>query len=185
MSNISPVLEFVEIVQLSPAVYKAHCGYNCRDATQQNIPVGGNNRFTPAPTDRGQPSVFDPGRHYDFFQYQFGPGVSLPGNQVWTLNGRTSTASEASAPIVPAIGLVEDLGGGMKRVHFDANNNNRQGTLVQDAMSQVTVILPPPPAVDGPNYFAPGARTDVGHIDVPAGAEVLWELMGQTVNVQV
>jgi hypothetical protein len=177
-------LEFVEIIETSPSPkYRAHFGYRNDSVTPVVIPVGGSNKFNPSPIDRGQPQTFlgvdaghPTGRYYDAFSIPFGPGEALPGNQVWTLSGGTATASEPSAAIIPTIPLVEDIGGGMRRVHFGSNNTNRQGVQVQSEMSRVTVILPPPPVAPGPDYFGAGSRTDTGAIDVPAGATVTWEV---------
>ena len=177
-------LEFVEIIETSPSPkYRAHFGYRNDSVDPVVIPVGGSNKFTPAPADRGQPTTFlgvdaghPVGRYYDAFSIPFGPGEGFPGNQVWTLAGGTSAASEASAAIIPTVVSVEDIGGGLRRVHLGSNNQNRQGTKVQDPMSRITVVLPPPPAVPGPDYFPAGVRTDTGAIDVPAGSTVTWDV---------
>jgi hypothetical protein len=177
-------LEFVEIIETSPSPkYRAHFGYRNDAVAPLSIPVGGSNKFTPAPADRGQPITFlgvdgshPTGRYYDAFSIPFGPGEGLPGNQVWTLASGTATASEASQGITPQVVSVEDLGGGMRRVHLGSWNHNNQGTKVQPGMSRIMIVLPPPPAVDGPDYFSAGVRTDTGAIDVPAGATVTWDV---------
>ncbi|WP_369425674.1 DUF7507 domain-containing protein, partial [Methanothrix sp.] len=55
------------------------------------IPIGDSNKFTPLPSDRNQPTTFEPGRHYDVFTVDFDGS-----NLVWTLNGKTATASSGS-----------------------------------------------------------------------------------------
>ena len=92
---VSPVLECVvdRGAGWAPATrYVARFGYNNRNIFQVAIPVGTNNRFTPAPQDRGQPGVFLPGRQRFVFEIQFNGS-----NLVWTLSGRTATASSNPA----------------------------------------------------------------------------------------
>jgi CSLREA domain-containing protein len=72
--------------------YLARFGYKNHHPFVMSIPLGPNNRFTPNPIDRGQPTQFAPGRQRFVFEVPF-PGSNL----VWTLNGRTSTASSGSA----------------------------------------------------------------------------------------
>jgi hypothetical protein len=82
----SPVLECV--VHHDGGGYTARFGYSNPNAFAVSIPLGTNNRFHPAPTDRGQPTVFLAGRQRYVFEVPF-----TAGNQVWILNGKTSTAS--------------------------------------------------------------------------------------------
>ena len=91
--SISPVLECVRDNGSSANPrYTARFGYNNRQNYTSEIPVGSNNRFTPDPQNRGQPSVFEPGRQRFVFDVPFHSG-----NLVWSLNGRTSTASASSS----------------------------------------------------------------------------------------
>ena len=90
-SGISPIVECIAIN--SRGGYTANFGYLNSNAITIAIPVSAPlNYFNPGPTDRRQPSVFRPGRHTFVFAIDFN-GSAL----VWTLNGRTSTAS-ASGP---------------------------------------------------------------------------------------
>ena len=61
--------------------------------------VGPRNAFTPAPENRGQPVRFQPGRAPDVFQVDFQGGTL-----VWTLTGRTATASAGSQRCAPTTG---------------------------------------------------------------------------------
>jgi len=88
---VRPVLECVR--NNGDGTYTAFFGYKNDNSVSVYIPVGGKNKFTPTPQDRGQPRVFEPGRHYKVFTVNFSGS-----NLVWTLNGRTSTASSNSAP---------------------------------------------------------------------------------------
>jgi CSLREA domain-containing protein len=91
-ARVSPVLECV--VDRGPSAsprYLARFGYSNPNSFTVNIPVGSDNRFTPTPQDRGQPTSYAPGRQRAVFEVGFD-------NQalVWRLDGRTSTASRGS-----------------------------------------------------------------------------------------
>uniref|UniRef100_A0A832G1G7 IPT/TIG domain-containing protein n=1 Tax=Ignavibacterium album TaxID=591197 RepID=A0A832G1G7_9BACT len=88
---VRPVLECVK--NNGDGTYTAFFGYKNDNNVSVYIPVGNKNKFTPTPQDRGQPRVFEPGRHYKVFTVNFNGS-----NLVWTLNGRTSTASSNSEP---------------------------------------------------------------------------------------
>jgi len=88
---VRPVLECV--TNNGDGTYTAFFGYKNDNNVSVYIPVGNKNKFTPTPQDRGQTRVFQPGRHYKVFTVNFNGS-----NLVWTLNGRTSTASSNSAP---------------------------------------------------------------------------------------
>ncbi len=88
---VRPVLECVR--NNGDGTYTAFFGYKNDNTVSVYIPIGNRNKFTPTPQDRGQTRVFQPGRHYKVFTVNFNGS-----NLVWTLNGRTSTASSNSAP---------------------------------------------------------------------------------------
>ena len=90
-ADVTPVLECVG--QLSDGLYRAHFGYLNRGSSAVGVPVGPRNAFTPAPENRGQPVRFQPGRAPDVFQVDF----RAAGTIVWTLTGRTATASASSS----------------------------------------------------------------------------------------
>ncbi len=91
---VKPVLECV--VENGPGDFTARFGYLNENGETVGIPVGGDNKFSPDPQDRGQPTDFAPGRVVEAF------GVDFDGsNLVWTLTGpdgsrRTATASSGS-----------------------------------------------------------------------------------------
>jgi len=93
---VSPVLECVVDRGASwsnPATrYLARFGYNNRNSFQVAILVGSTNRFSPNPQNRGQPGVFLGGRQRFVFEVPFNGS-----NLVWTLSGRTATASSNPA----------------------------------------------------------------------------------------
>jgi hypothetical protein len=87
---VRPVLECVK--KGTGGHYTAWFGYRNENPVAVYIPVGSRNKFTPSPRDRDQPTIFLPGRTVRAFSVTF-PGTNL----VWTLNGRTSTASKNSS----------------------------------------------------------------------------------------
>jgi hypothetical protein len=88
--GIRPVLECV--VDRGNGTYTAYFGYRNDNSYAVTVPVGASNRFSPEPQGRGQPTTFEVGRMYRVFTVDFNSG-----NLVWTLQGRTSTASSNSA----------------------------------------------------------------------------------------
>jgi hypothetical protein len=99
-SKRDPVSPVLECVSRDGAKYVAHFGYSNKNASRVEIAVGSSNRFTPG-ENLGQPTLFQSGRLVDVFQVTFAGG-----NLVWTLDGRTATASPNSkacaTPPVPA-----------------------------------------------------------------------------------
>jgi hypothetical protein len=92
---VRPVLECV--VDNGNGTYTARFGYLNDNAVPITISVGTNNKFTPTPQNRGQTTVFEPGRERDDFRVDFNGN-----NLVWYLKGpdglgRTATASRNSA----------------------------------------------------------------------------------------
>jgi CSLREA domain-containing protein len=88
--KVSPVLECVRY--LGPGNYVARFGYNNPNSYEVGIALGADNKFTPAPENRGQPTLFAPGRQVKVFEVPFDGS-----NLVWTLNGKTATASSNPA----------------------------------------------------------------------------------------
>ncbi len=92
--SVRPVLECV--VETGANSFTARFGYLNENDEAVAIPVGPDNKFSPDPQDRGQPTTFQPGRVVDAFRVDFDGGLL-----VWTLAGpdgsrRTATASSGS-----------------------------------------------------------------------------------------
>ena len=85
-----PVLECVVFRGAAPE--QAVWGYRNDNDFPVQVPIGAANEFAPAPADRGQPKLFEPGRWTGTFQTPFGNAGTL----TWTLAGQTVTASSAS-----------------------------------------------------------------------------------------
>jgi hypothetical protein len=93
------------VTLLAPCVMKtgttewwATFGYESATPQPVVVPVGTTNTFSPSPTDRGQPTRFDPGLHARAFSVQF-DGSPLR----WTLGTRTVTA-QSSSPVCALAG---------------------------------------------------------------------------------
>ncbi len=99
--KISPVLD--SLVTNCDGTYTAFFGYLNRNASTVTIPTGSDNRFSPAPEDRGQTTDFLAGRQRKVFAVSF----SGPSNLVWTLrspNGQQSTATAGPGAALPPQG---------------------------------------------------------------------------------
>ncbi len=71
-------------------------GYYNRNAAQTfEIPVGPNNKFEPAPEDRGQPTIFHPNRNNRMFTVTVPKNFGANTKMTWTLtaNGITQSAT--------------------------------------------------------------------------------------------
>lgn len=94
--QISPVLECV--IHNLDGSYTAHFGYSNPNSFPVTIPIGPNNKFTGGNNqDLGQPITFNPGRTPYFPDSDFQVTWDGSTNLVWSLDGKTSTASVNSA----------------------------------------------------------------------------------------
>lgn len=111
--SVKPILECVEPNDIG--TYTAHFGYLNENDYNVDIPVGADNKFTPTPQDRGQPTTFMPGRTGYYPNSAF--TVDFDGSElVWTLTGpdgqtRTATASDNPAQLcsddeIPEFGAI-------------------------------------------------------------------------------
>lgn len=95
---VRPILECV--ANNGNGTYTAYFGYKNDSAADITLLVGTKNKFTPGPQDRGQPTTFLTGRTPFYPNAAF--SVPFNGNNlVWTLNGRTATASRTSTACTP------------------------------------------------------------------------------------
>jgi len=86
---VLPVIPLVEcITRGSGSSFTAIYGYLSPNLYDIVIPVGPNNRFTPAPEDRGQTTVFQPGLHLNQFT-----ATQSSGTLTWNLNGLKASAT--------------------------------------------------------------------------------------------
>jgi hypothetical protein len=98
---VRPVLEYV--VDNPDGSFTAWFGYDNLNPIQVSIPIGHDNRFTPPPQDRGQPTTFLPGRHEAVFSLNF-----TNGNPTWRLDGESVSAGRNQKPGGGAAGRDRD-----------------------------------------------------------------------------
>jgi choice-of-anchor A domain-containing protein/uncharacterized repeat protein (TIGR01451 family)/TQXA domain-containing protein len=91
LDKITPILECV--VKNNDNTYTAHFGYLNSNDVEVTISVGSDNKFSPAPEDRGQTTTFNPGRTDYYPNADFTVTWDGSSDLVWTLNGKTATAS--------------------------------------------------------------------------------------------
>jgi hypothetical protein len=88
------ITPFVECVKNNGGgSYTAKFGYLNNNINSVFVPVGTNNKFSPAPENRGQSTIFLPGRNYEVFSVDF-DGRNL----VWNIFTKKATASKNSTP---------------------------------------------------------------------------------------
>lgn len=93
VAPVHPILECV--ANNGDGTYTAYFGYQNDNAFVVTIPVGPDNKFSPNPENRSQPSVFQSGRSSSYPNAAF--SVVFDGNNlVWTVWDRTASASRAS-----------------------------------------------------------------------------------------
>ena len=90
---VNPVLQCV--VFRSGAPDQAVWGYSNPNSFPITIPVGATNGFAPAPVNRGQPLVFQPGTVTGAFQTAFAGATTL----TWTLGTKTVSAEQQLDPL--------------------------------------------------------------------------------------
>ena len=77
--------------------FTAEFSYNNHNLASTTIPVGEQNRFNPAPEDRGQPTTFEPGQAEPWPRNPL--AVVFDGNPiVWSLDGLSVAASRSTQP---------------------------------------------------------------------------------------
>ncbi|NJM05761.1 hypothetical protein HC891_05530 [Candidatus Gracilibacteria bacterium] len=90
---LRPILECV--IPLEEGSFIAYFGYRSNAENDTTLAIGENNRFSPAPFDRGQPTIFAPGRS-PFYPNAAFSVISDVEALVWHLDGRTATATRNS-----------------------------------------------------------------------------------------
>ncbi|HEY9167695.1 MAG TPA: hypothetical protein VIS48_16195 [Candidatus Kryptonia bacterium] len=88
--SLQPILDCV--TRVNDSTYTAWFGYENDDTTSIFVPVGAQNKFSPVPNDRTQPTLFEPGKKDRVFSVVFN-GKNL----TWKLNGNEVTASRKSS----------------------------------------------------------------------------------------
>jgi len=109
--------------------YVAVFGYENQNAFARLIGVGNDNRFTPTPQDRDQPTVLLPGRQTNVF---FVPYSS--GSLTWTLTGNSVTASSNSKGCASTTQIVSGV------VFLDANGNGLRDNRISEPGLPLVVV---------------------------------------------
>lgn len=93
-ASVEPILECVDQVAASgPKAYVAYFSYQNNNEFEVAVPIGEQNRFEPAPDDRGQPNSFFTGYVKNVLTVEF-DGVGL----TWKLRDRAVTANKDCKP---------------------------------------------------------------------------------------
>lgn len=89
-NDVSAVLECI-VLDEKAGTFVAIFGYQSNLPDAVELVVGNDNKFTPKPEDRGQPTKFEPGRHQNVVK------VESDGNAVvWHLPAANATANKSS-----------------------------------------------------------------------------------------
>ena len=178
---VRPILECV--ANNGNGSYTAYFGYRNDNNLPVTLPIGSANKFSPSPQDRGQPTTFAPGRT----PYWPNAAFSIPfdgNNLVWTLDGRTATASANSAPCSNHIffdKVWQDADGKTVAPPADLSTNyvitatSRLGEAVCSypaGSSTLTCVYtnPKPPALDDLGLWVPFGETyTVTESSLPVG----------------
>ena len=155
-----PVSIFVTCVDAGPTTFSATYGYLNPNAAPVVIGIGADNRLSPQPENRGQPTTFLAGRVDAAFTV---PGIPNGTNLVWILNGKTSTASSSfttrcsEPPPLPPTETDEPIGVFVSCVTSHGATYDATYGYQNDSHSTVAV------AAGSANGFTP-APTDRGQV---------------------
>jgi hypothetical protein len=97
--DVFPILECVEYS--GGGSYIAYFGYENPNPYSVQIPIGCNNYFSPAPTNRGQPTTFSPGRTSPYPNAAFSVSFEYGNEIVWHLLSHSVKASYGSESCNP------------------------------------------------------------------------------------
>lgn len=178
---------FVSCVSNNGATYSATFGYESEDTETTTIPVGIENRFLPAPDDRGQPTVFEPGNHEQAFTVE-----DIPADKglAWGLTSdqtrwakATATLDQKCSPDPPPAELVP-IGlfvtcvanhGDTYDAVFGYTNDNRAQQIIPLGLSNT--FVPAPGNRGQPTTFEPGTvRNAVTVTGIPNGTSLVWNV---------
>lgn len=89
---LRPILECVQAN--TNGTFTARFGYESDNPVPVTISIGGHNKFTPAPQDKGQPTVFQSGRRQNVFSVVFGNHEIR-----WSIKGPDGERRDVSASV--------------------------------------------------------------------------------------
>ena len=178
-----PVSIFVTCVDPGATTYTARFGTNNVNPTAVTIPIGADNRFDPAPQDRGQGTEFAPGNNPNAVTVQ---GIPNGTNLVWVLNGRTSTASSSfpkrctDVPPQPPQDLpvrisVSCVVNGPTAYEARFGYTNENSTTVSIPVGASNRFVPTPAGRGQTTLFAPGRVSQAFAVTgIPNGTNLVW-----------
>ena len=161
--------------------FDAVFGYENDNTVDVTLPVGLRNFFTPQPANRGQPTVFHPGRHDNAFTVR-----GIRGDQVlaWTLafEGVRTVVVTAAYPIecarpetlpVDVFPLCVSRRGDTYTAAFGYVNSNRRDVVVPVGVSNF--VSPRPISRGQPSVLRPGVAWHAFSVrGIPVGQPVTW-----------
>jgi uncharacterized repeat protein (TIGR01451 family) len=174
---------FVRCVTNDGATFDATFGYQNDNLAPVTIPVGAANRFSPAPEDRGQTTVFQPGNVQKAFTVK---GIPSSQDLVWTLtsNGtRTATASATyetkcsepppqAKPIGVFVTGIQEHGSTYDATFGYENANNFAETI---EVGPANAFSPTPIDRGQPTVFVPGRTAQAVVVrQIPADTDLTW-----------
>ena len=182
-----PIGIFVTCVDAGPSTFTATFGYVNPNGASMTVPVGADNRLSPAPEDRGQPTTFIPGRVDTAFTVSAVPNGT---NLVWTLNGRTATAgssfttncteqpptppTETDQPIGVFVDCV-DPHGATYDATFGYQNDNRSAVSIP--VGSANAFAPTPEGRGQVTQFQPGNVQAAFTVEgIPRATALMWSV---------
>jgi uncharacterized repeat protein (TIGR01451 family) len=179
--TLFPVQPTVKCVDDNGGTFTAVFGYANPNTSAVTVPVGSGNSFAPAPSDRGQPTTFNPGTVESAVTVTGEAGSAL----VWsvTVGGVTSTAS-ATASFTPSCSTGPTPGPTPITISVKCVDNaasTYDATFAYSTASASIVPVGPrnaltPPLTDPPSTFqAGGGEFTVSGI--PNGTNLIWTLI--------
>ena len=181
---------FVACVQpRAGGTYDATFGYQNDEATAITVPIGSANAVTPGGPDRGQPSVFSPGRVDEAFTVT---GVPRGTSSTWTVRGagveRSATATVGSPLCTTPPPPTRPVGIFVKCVapHVDGTYDatfgydNPNPATVEIPIGLANRFSPDPQARGQTTLFAPGNTQEAFTVSgIPRATTLVWTLAYQ------
>gem|GEM_PF-3543431 len=183
-----PVTPIFECVYQDSSRTYARFGYNSENGNVVSLAAGGNqNRFTPTPQYRDQPTIFEPGRHEGVVNIRITGGETV----TWELVGpdgvlRTAIATSngpvcatgafiQNNPVIPILECVIDNENGTYTARFGYDNQNDTTVYIPGGGNE-NKFRPNPRNRGQVTHFLPGRHVAV--YEVTYNNSITWELRG-------
>ncbi len=178
-----PVAPFARCVDVGSTSYSATFATSNPNDVAVTIAVGVDNRFVPAPADRGQGTVFAPGTDLDAVTIS---DIPLAAGVVWVLNGLVAevrsdfpTRCDEDPPNPPLDRAVRAsvtcVVNGSQRFEAQFGYVNENATTVEIPIGANNRFSPDPDSRGQPTLFAAGAAPSAfGVTGIPNGSSLAW-----------